>query len=98
MSKEILGNIRTTKDRWICVIDLLQVINEDEHPLKTWEKICLDNPEIARNSKKHNFPDSDSEATPIVDGETALRIIDLLPDNFQIQNWENAIKSLTDKV
>lgn len=98
METQTIGNIRCTEAEQISVIDLIKALGGYNNPEEIWENIKENNPDIAQDCILYSFNDVGATATPVTNRETALKIIDLLPDNFNINDWQGAVKLLQNQV
>lgn len=96
MNEQTQISIRTTEDERVSVIDIIKLISGETNPLKTWQKICEDHPNIVDQCENYNFSEDQSE--PVAGRQIALTIIDLLPDDFKINHWESVVQYLKTQI
>lgn len=76
---EQFGEIRVTEDGRLSAYDLIRVIGGQKNPYQVWKRLVQDfEPELT-NCEDWKFPGERQRNTPIVDKETALKIIGVLP-------------------
>lgn len=93
MSEQIIGNIRCTDNQLISILDLIKVVNGEDKSEQILQEIIDNNPEIKSKITLHQFDNLDPELTTVTDQETALKIIDLLPDNLEIKDLKIILNS-----
>lgn len=96
MSEQTQLSIRTTEEEKVSVIDVIKLIGGETNPLKSWQKICEDYPDIANQCENYTFSDDQSE--PVAERQIVLKIIDLLPDDFKINHWQSAVEYLKTQI
>lgn len=72
-------NVRVTLDQRVSVFDVIKVVCDIDNPRQSFDGLCLSHPEVVSHVYNFQFPGQGQRATPVVNVQGMIEIINLLP-------------------